>query len=80
MKILEKIGWMLFLVSLILFVVTLIYAIIKYLAETVYDLFMKYHHNLSEVMLYTLLAGLVGFILIRVGAASDNSSDLGPDA
>ena len=75
MKIIEKIGWLMFLISLMTFIVTLIYWLIKSVANKIWDLLNLYNENLGYAVLISLGAVLLGLLFIRLGAA-DKEADL----
>jgi amino acid transporter len=75
MKIVEKIGWLVVLISLVITVVTVIYGVIKVVGGTIIELFRVYHNNLTSVLFVAVISGVVGIFLIRLGA-----TDKEPDA
>jgi hypothetical protein len=75
MKIIEKIGWLLFLVSLMTFIVTVVYWVIKSVAGQIWELVVMYNEHLDYATMGSVVALCVGLALIRLGAA-DKESDL----
>jgi len=75
MKMIEKIGWLLFLVSLMTFIVTAVYWVIKSIAGSICDLILTYNNQLDYAAMGSFVALIVGLALIRLGAA-DKESDL----
>jgi len=73
MKIIEKIGWLVFLFSLIFLVVTITYGIIRWVVTGIWYLLNTYNDNLFDASIIASIALIVGVLMIRQGASNKES-------
>ena len=73
MKSFEKAGWVVFLGSLAVFLLTLFYSLGKWFLNVLVELFHAYNANTGTVIVISALFMLCGIILIRTGSSQNGS-------
>ncbi|MGE4159401.1 MAG: hypothetical protein AB7F75_09950 [Planctomycetota bacterium] len=72
MKPLEKLGWVMFLTGLAVFVTTVLYGFGKWIFRTLVNLFHFYNAHLPTILVLMILVMIAGAVLIRTGGSQDN--------
>ena len=73
MKVIEKIGWLVFLLSLIFLVVTVAYGVVRWVVMSIWNLLNTYNDNLFDASIFALVTLAAGVAMIRLGASNKES-------
>lgn len=72
MKPMEKIGWIMFLSGLAVFVTTILYGFGKWIFQALVSLFRFYNAHIPSILVLMIFMMIAGAVLIRSGGAQDS--------